>query len=72
VRVRVSERDESLRVLDRQRPEEDRIKNREDGGIGADAKRKRENGDKRKPRIFHEGAKSEADVLNQIFLGTPF
>ena len=46
-----------------QRLDEHAAHQREDGGVGADAQRERDDHDKRKPRRFAELAKSETNVV---------
>ena len=52
VGVGIGEDDELLGIGDGERADEDRIEEREDGGIGTAAERERENGYKREAWIF--------------------
>jgi hypothetical protein len=59
----------------RQRPEQQRIHQREDGDVGAEAQRERQNDDERKPGLLTQATDGEAKVVGHgvlaIFDGTP-
>ena len=50
----------------RQRAEEGRVDEREDGGVGANPQRQREHHDRRKAWVAAKGAKSVAQVLAEL------
>ena len=58
-------RDELVRSVDWQRPEEKRVDDREDAGAGADAEGERQDGRRREARRPSERAHRVADVLAQ-------
>jgi len=55
--------DQCLRLLHGQRPQAHGIEQLEDGGVGADTKRQRENCRDGKPLVSIEQASGEPDVL---------
>jgi len=64
---RVGERNQLLRIFDRQQLEEDGIDQAEDGGIGADAKGQRHHRDGGKTRRLGQHASAREHVLPQLF-----
>ena len=54
---------ETAGLLDGNRPEQDRVDQAEDSGVGADAKRKRQHGDRREPRTLDEQTGGVLDVV---------
>ena len=46
--------DDSIRIFERQRPEQERIDDTKDGAVGADAERKSKDGDDREGRSFDQ------------------
>ena len=60
--VGICEKDELLRVLDGKIAEQHGIDDREDGGVGADAERKSEDGDRRESGRFAQHAEGEAQI----------
>ena len=56
-----------LGIFDGKRPQEKRIDHAEDGGVGADAEAKSEDGDGREAEILIQHSEAEANVLERRF-----
>ena len=65
LRRRVDEHDQTTRLRIRQRPEQDGVEDREDGGIGADAQRQRGQRDGSKTGVLTQHAHSVAQIVEQ-------
>src|SRR6267378_1503810 len=63
LRQRGTNEHELLRIFDRQQPQQERIDQTEDGGVGANAESKGEDGDGSEARVLAEHAGGEAKVL---------
>jgi hypothetical protein len=62
-RIALPDTDEMLGILVRQRPQHHGVHNREECGVGADAQRKRHQGDGREAGAPHERTSAVSDVL---------
>ncbi len=60
-----SEEDETRRIADRQRLQQDRVEQREDGRVRADAERERQHRDGRERRMPRERAQRVADIARE-------
>ena len=65
VRVGSRDADEPLRRAERKPRKQDAVDQAEDGGVGADPERERQDRDRRVPRIASQGAYGVAHVLNE-------
>ena len=60
---RLTDHQQPVGFGERQRPKQDRVDDREDGGVGADAERQCNDGYSREARRFQQHARPVADVL---------
>jgi hypothetical protein len=60
------EEDELLRVFHRQYAQEDLVHQREDGSVGPDAERDRQQGHRREHRRPHQAARRVLKISNQL------
>ena len=57
---------ELIRVRIRQRPQQHAVDDAEDGGVGADAERERQHGERRESRLTFESAERVEKVFSQV------
>src|SRR6185437_15855275 len=65
-RPAVSEQHQFLRIVHRERTEQDGVEQREDSGVGANAQAEREDGDGREPWAPPQLTNSETQVLEKV------
>jgi hypothetical protein len=64
--ARTVEEDELLRVVHRQHAQEDLVHQREDGGVGPDAERDRQQGDSGEHRRARQAARRVLEIADQL------
>jgi hypothetical protein len=62
--------EETIRLLDWQRPQQHCIENAEHNGVSPDAQRERDEGDRRKRRTLSQRPNGESDIGQHVHLRT--